>query len=70
MDTRKWFLDGVSICWWEPTLQSDLYDFAKKIKQKWFKVKLDTNGRDYKLVARMIQDKLLDYVAVDLKHAM
>jgi hypothetical protein len=30
-------------------------------------VKLDTNGRDYKIVKRMIQDRILDYVAVDLK---
>lgn len=34
-----------------------------------FKVKLDTNGRDYKIVKRMIQDGILDYVAIDLKHA-
>ena len=67
---RKWLLDGVSICGWEPTLRPDLYDFAKKIKEMWFLVKLDTNGRDYKIVERMIQDKILDYVAVDLKHSL
>ncbi|MEI8007901.1 MAG: hypothetical protein WCI00_00115 [bacterium] len=31
---------------------------------------MDTNGRDYQIVKRMIQDKILDYVAVDLKHSM
>ena len=67
---RRWLLDGVSICWWEPTLQQDLYDFAKKVKEMWFLVKLDTNGRDYQIVKRLIQDKILDYVAVDLKHSM
>ncbi len=35
-----------------------------------FLVKLDTNGRDYRIVERMIQDKILDYVAVDLKHSL
>jgi pyruvate formate lyase activating enzyme len=35
-----------------------------------FLVKLDTNGRDYLMVKRMIQDGILDYVAVDLKHAL
>jgi pyruvate formate lyase activating enzyme len=40
---RKGLIDWVSICWWEPTLQPDLYDFAKKIKNMWFSVKLDTN---------------------------
>lgn len=70
LETRKGFLDGVSICGGEPTLQPDLYDFAKKVKEVGFKVKLDTNGRDYKIVKRMIQDGILDYVAVDLKHAI
>lgn len=70
LKTRRGLLDGVSICGWEPTLQPDLYEFAKKIKEMWFLVKLDTNGRDYQIVKRMIQDKILDYVAVDLKHSM
>lgn len=63
-------LDGVSICWWEPTLQTWLYNFAKKIKEMWFLVKLDTNGRDAFIVERMIKDEILDYVAVDLKHTI
>ncbi len=70
LDTRKWKLDGVSICGWEPTLQVDLYDFAKKVKDMWFLVKLDTNGRDVQIVEKMINDGILDYVAVDLKHSM
>lgn len=68
LESRKWKIDGVSICGWEPTLQSDLYDFAKKIKDMWFLVKLDTNWRDFKIVHQMIQDWILDYVAVDIKH--
>ncbi len=70
LKSRKWLLDGVSICGGEPTLRPDLYDFAKKIKDMGFLVKLDTNGRDYKVVERMIQDGILDYVAVDLKHSL
>lgn len=70
LESRKWFLDGVSICGGEPTLQSDLYVFAKKVKEMWFSVKLDTNGRDWQIVKRMINDGILDYVAVDLKHAL
>jgi len=67
LEGRKWLLDGVVICWWEPTLQRDLYSFAEKIKNMWFLVKLDTNWRDPDLVARMINDKILDYVAMDMK---
>ena len=70
LKTRKGLLDGVSICGGEPTLRPDLYDFAKRIKDMGFLVKLDTNGRDRQLVKRMIQDKILDYVAVDLKHSL
>jgi len=51
-------------------LQSGLYDFAKKVKEMGFAVKLDTNGRDRQIVRRMVDDGILDYVAVDLKHAL
>jgi len=70
LESRQWFLEGVSICGGEPTIQPDLYAFAKKIKEMWFAVKLDTNWRDAPLVERMIKDGILDYVAVDLKHSM
>jgi len=68
LDKRKGMLDAVVICWWEPTLQPDLYGFIKKIKNKWFLVKLDTNGRDFKMVERLISEWLIDYVAMDIKH--
>lgn len=68
LQARVWKLDGVSICWWEPTLQPDLYDFAKRVKEMWFAVKVDTNGRDAALIKKMVKDWILDYVAVDLKH--
>lgn len=70
LESRKGFLDGVSICGGEPTIQPDLYEFAQKVKSMGFAVKLDTNGRDAPLVQRMIKDGLLDYVAVDLKHSL
>ena len=68
LEGRKGKLDWVSICGWEPTLQPDIYDFAKKVKDMWFFVKMDTNGRDVELVKKMVTDWILDYVAVDLKH--
>ncbi len=70
LKTRKGKLDWVSICGWEPTLQPDLYDFAKKVKEMWFLVKLDTNGRDCDIVKKMVNEGILDYVAVDLKHVI
>lgn len=68
LETRKNTLTWVSICWWEPTLQKDLKEFCKKLKDLWFKVKLDTNGRDSKIIQELLDENLLDYVAMDFKH--
>lgn len=68
LENRKWKLTWVSICGWEPTMQSDLKDFCKKIKDMWYKVKLDTNGRDPQIISDLINEKLVDYVAMDIKH--
>jgi len=68
LDTRKDVLDGVVVCGWEPTLQKDLYDFISKVKNKGFLVKLDTNGQDADIVQKLLDDQLLDYVAMDIKN--
>ncbi len=70
LETRKGKLDGVSICGGEPTLQADLYDFIKEIKSLGFSVKIDTNGRDAKIIKQLVADQLLDYVAIDYKQAL
>jgi pyruvate formate lyase activating enzyme len=68
LKTRVGFLDWVVISGWEPTIQKDLYEFVKKIKDLWFLVKLDTNWRDPKLLKKLIDEKLIDYVAMDVKY--
>lgn len=68
LEKRKWLLDWVSICWGEPTLQNDLYDFCKKIKKMWYKLKLDTNWRDPEVLKLLIDDGLIDYIAMDIKN--
>lgn len=68
LDTRRWYLDAVVICGGEPTIQRGLYSFIQKIKEKWFLVKLDTNGRDPQMVQRLIDEKLVDYIAMDIKY--
>lgn len=70
LDTRIWLIDWVSICWWEPTLQKWLVEFCKKIKQKWFLVKLDTNWINPWVLSNLLDLKLLDYIAMDIKHDM
>lgn len=68
LETRKGLLTGVSICGWEPTVQKELITFCKKIKEKWFKVKLDTNGYNPDVLKALIEKNLVDYIAMDIKH--
>ncbi|MCR4797005.1 MAG: anaerobic ribonucleoside-triphosphate reductase activating protein [Lachnospiraceae bacterium] len=61
-------LEGVVITGGECTLQPDLYEFCQKVKALDLSVKLDTNGRDSALVKKLIDDGLVDYVAMDIKN--
>ena len=67
LKTKVWILDWVVICGWEPTLQKDLEKFCEKIKNMWFLVKLDTNGQAPHILKKLIQNKLVDYIAMDIK---
>ncbi len=67
LEQRQGFLDGVVISGGEPTLQHGLEDFCRQIKGFGFPVKLDTNGSRPKVLARLIDAKLVDTVAMDLK---
>jgi len=65
---RKNVLNGVIISGGEPTIQSDLKNFIKKIKKIGFDVKLDTNGLNYNVLEELIEEKMVDYVAMDIKN--
>ena len=64
---RKGVLDGVVITGGEPTLAHGLYDFIMAVKQAGYPVKLDTNGSFPDKLKPLLADKLLDYVAMDIK---
>ena len=66
---RKNLLTGVCISGGEPTLQPDLKEFAKKIKDLDYKIKLDTNGTAPETVYDLIHNGLIDYVAMDIKNS-
>jgi len=68
LEKRKDILEGVVITGGEPTLQPDLEDFCKKVKEKGFLVKLDTNGTNPDMVKRLMDKKLIDFVAMDMKN--
>src|SRR4030042_105073 len=64
---KKGLLEGVVVCGGEPTCSKDLPEFLSKIKKLGFLVKLDTNGSNPKILKRLIDEKLVDYVAMDIK---
>ena len=64
---RKKKLDAVVVTGGEPTIHKDLPEFIKKIKKLGFKVKLDTNGTNPIMLKNLIDKKLIDYIAMDIK---
>lgn len=69
LDSRVGRLEGVCISGGEPTLTPNLADFVRKIKEKGFSVKLDTNGSRPEVLGSLIDENLLDYVAMDIKNS-
>lgn len=66
---RKKFLDAICISGGEPTQQPDLEEFIVRIKSMGYLVKLDTNGSAPSRLRSMIDEKLIDYVAMDIKNS-
>lgn len=64
---RSKVLEGVCITGGEPTLQADLATFVGKLKAMGYLVKLDTNGYRPEVLSSLLQQGLLDYVAMDIK---
>jgi pyruvate formate lyase activating enzyme len=67
LEKRRGALDGVVITGGEPTIHPDLKDFILKIKKVGYLIKLDTNGTNPKLLREIIEAKLLDFIAMDVK---
>jgi len=60
-------LEAVIVSGGEPTIQSDLIDFLKKVKELNYNIKLDTNGSRPFMLKELIQNELVDYWAMDIK---
>ena len=68
LKTRKGKLEGVCITGGEPTIQPDIIEFIKKIKKMGYAVKLDTNGSRPDVLKKIIDGKMVDYIAMDIKN--
>ena len=67
---RQGILDGVCITGGEPLMNTDIEDFIKKIRALGFAVKLDTNGTFFETLSRIVKNKLVDYIAMDIKNTV
>jgi pyruvate formate lyase activating enzyme len=67
---RKNWLDGVVVTGGEPTIHNDLSDFLGAIKRMGYMIKLDTNGSNPDILKRIIHEKLVDYIAMDIKNVL
>ncbi|MDD5711313.1 MAG: anaerobic ribonucleoside-triphosphate reductase activating protein [Smithellaceae bacterium] len=67
LKTRKGKLDAVTITGGEPTLQENLSSFIAALKDMDFAIKLDTNGSRPDVIRSLIERKMLDYIAMDIK---
>jgi pyruvate formate lyase activating enzyme len=61
------FLDGAVVTGGEPCARREVFDLAKVLKAEGMKVKLDTNGSFPDVIAALIDEELIDYVAMDIK---
>jgi pyruvate formate lyase activating enzyme len=64
---RRRFIDAVCVSGGEPTLQPELPDLLRRIKENDVAVKLDTNGTNPQMLRALLADRLVDFVAMDIK---
>lgn len=66
---RKNVLEGVCITGGEPTLYPELPELIRRIKDLGFQIKLDSNGTNPSILKALVNEKLIDYVAMDIKNS-
>jgi pyruvate formate lyase activating enzyme len=70
LKARKGKLEGVCITGGEPLIQPDIMEFIKKIKKLGFLVKLDTNGMRPDILKKIIDARIIDFIAMDIKNQL
>lgn len=68
LKTRNRILDGVCITGGEPLLHKGIRAFIERVRKLGLKVKLDTNGSNFNMLKQLVEDGLVDYVAMDIKN--
>lgn len=68
LKTRQGVLDGVAITGGEPLLYDGTLDLLRKIRELGFSIKLDSNGSFPERLRRVVDEKLADRIAMDIKN--
>ena len=69
LEKRRGLLDGVAITGGEPCLRPELPDLMRRLRAMGYAVKLDTNGAHPALLSAILEEGLVDYVAMDIKNS-
>ena len=69
LKSRIGLVDAVVFSGGEPTLEPDLEVKIKAVKSLGFLIKLDTNGTNPEIVESLLNQGLIDYVAMDIKNS-
>lgn len=67
LKTHRSSQQAVVVTGGEPTVHDDLPVFLKQIKQLGYSIKLDTNGSHPFMLEQIINESLVDYIAMDIK---
>lgn len=67
LQSFKGWIDGICLTGGEPTLHPDLPLLVRRIRERGFQVKLDTNGSHPEMLERFIEEREIDFIAMDVK---
>ena len=68
LESRKGLIEGVAITGGEPCLHKELPELIRKIRAAGYAVKLDTNGYHPAMLKSILEEGLVEYVAMDIKN--
>ena len=69
LNKRKGVLDAVVFTGGEPTLEKDLKEMIRKVKELGYLIKLDSNGTNPNKLKELVEEGLIDYIAMDIKNS-
>lgn len=67
---RVGILDAVCVTGGEPLMQKNLKPFLIKVKELGYLIKIDTNGFFPDILQNLIDENLVNYVAMDIKNSL